>query len=81
MDRTPLHDLVDRIPESDIPTALRFLELLTANNPAFRAARSAAMDDEEVTYADEAAILRAKEDVSEGRVSTHEEVLREFALV
>lgn len=39
MSRDTLHDLVDRIPEDELPAAKRFLEYL-AVNPACRAALS-----------------------------------------
>ena len=60
MSRDTLHDLVDRIAEDELPTALRFLEYL-ATNPAYRAALSAPPDDEQVTEADAAAIARARD--------------------
>jgi hypothetical protein len=55
MSRDILHDLVDRIPEEELPAAKRFLEYL-AVSPAYRAALSAAPDDEPVTEADAAAL-------------------------
>lgn len=79
MTRDTLHDLVNRIPEEELPAATRFLEYL-AVNPAYRAALSAAPDDEQVTEGDGAAIAAAHEDVRSGRVISHEEVLREFGL-
>lgn len=79
MSRDALHDLVNRIPEEEVPAAKRFLEYL-AVSPAYRAALSAAEDDEPVTEADAAAIARAHEDVRAGRVVSHDEILREFGL-
>jgi len=79
MSRDTLHDLVDRIPEEELPAARRFLEYL-AVSPACRAALSAEPDDEPVTEADALAIARAREDVRAGRVSSQDEVLREFGL-
>ena len=58
MSRDTLHDLVDRIPEEELPTAKRFLEYL-AISPAYRAALSAPIDDEPVTEGDVAAMARA----------------------
>ena len=60
MSRDILHDLVDRIPEEELPAAKRFLEHL-AVSPAYRAVLSAAPDDEPVTESDSAAIARACE--------------------
>jgi len=79
MDRGPLHNLIERIPETEIPAAKRFLEYLVAS-PALRAAQLAPIDDEPVTAADETAIAQAKADVEAGRIATHDEVLREFGL-
>jgi hypothetical protein len=79
MSRDTLHDLVDRIPEEELPAAKRFLEYL-AVNPAYRGALSAAPDDERVTEGDAVAITRAREDVREGKVISHDEILREFGL-
>jgi hypothetical protein len=79
MSRDALHDLVDRIPEEELPAAKRFLEYL-AVSPAYRAALSAALDDEPVTEADATAIARAREDIRAGKVISHDEILREFGL-
>ena len=79
MSRDALHDLVDRIPEEELPAAKRFLEYL-AVGPAYRAALLAAVDDEPVTEGDATAIAQAREDVRTGRVIPHDEVLREFGM-
>ena len=79
MSRDTLHDLVDRIPEEELPVAQRFLEYL-AVSPAYRAALSAAPDDEPVTEADATAIARAREDIRAGKVISHDDILREFGL-
>jgi hypothetical protein len=47
MTRDTLHNLLDRIPEEELPAAQRFLEYL-AVSPAYRAALSAAPDDDPV---------------------------------
>jgi hypothetical protein len=79
MSRDTLHDLVDRIPEEELPAAERFLEYL-AVSPAYRAAFFAPPDDEPVTDADLAAIARARDEVRAGKVISHDEILREFGL-
>ncbi|MGD0498854.1 MAG: hypothetical protein ABSC23_10515 [Bryobacteraceae bacterium] len=79
MSRDTLHDLVDRIPDEELPAAKRFLEYL-AVSPAYRAALSAPADDEPVTEADIAAIARASAEVRAGKVVSHDEILREFGL-
>ena len=79
MNRESLHNLVDRIPEDEVPTARRFLEYL-ATSPAYRAVLFAPTDDEPVSASDAEAIARARSEIEQGRVITHEEVLREFGL-
>jgi hypothetical protein len=78
MSRDTLHDLVDRIPEDELPAAKRFLEYL-AVSPAYRAF-FAPPDDEPVTDADVTAIARARDEVRAGKVVSHDEILREFGL-
>jgi hypothetical protein len=79
MSRDTLHDLIDRIPEEELPAAKRLLEYL-AVSPAYRAAFSAPPDDEPVTDDDATAIARATDEVHAGKVVSHDEVLREFGL-
>ena len=79
MSRDALHDLINRIPDEELPAAKRFLEYL-AVGPAYRAALSAAPDDEPVTEADAAAMERAREEVRAGKVISHDEILREFRM-
>jgi hypothetical protein len=79
MSRDTLHDLIDRLPEEELPAAKRFLEYL-AVSPAYRAALAALPDDEPVTEADAAAIRQARDEVRAGAVASHDEVLREFGL-
>ncbi len=79
MTREALHELIDRIPDSDIVAAQRLLEHL-AGNPSYRAAMFASPDDEPVTPGDAEAIERVRRDVQAGRVVSHDDVLREFGL-
>lgn len=79
MTREALHELLDRIPDSEIIAAQRVLERL-ARDAAFRAAMSAPLDDEPVTAGDAEAIARARTDLQAGRVVSHDEVLREFGI-
>jgi len=79
MSRETLHHLVDRIPDAELAAAQRYLEYL-ASNPALRAALTAPPDDEPVSADDVEAIRRALDDVRAGRVSSHDDVLREFGL-
>lgn len=79
MTREALHELIDRIPESEIDAAQRALERL-AGDAAFRAGMSAPADDEPVTAGDAEAIARARRDLQTGRVVSHDEILREFGI-
>lgn len=79
MTRDSLHQLIDRLPETELSAAQRFLEYL-ASSPACRTALLAPVDDEPVTKGDAEAIARARADVEAGRFVSHDEVLREFGL-
>jgi hypothetical protein len=79
MTREALHELIDRIPESDIVAAQRLLEHL-ARDASFRAALSAPPEDEPVTAGDAEAIASARRDLLAGRVVSHDEILREFGI-
>jgi hypothetical protein len=79
MNRDTLHQLIDRIPEAELPAAQRFLEFL-ASSPAFRAALSASSDDEPVSEGDAAAIAKAREEIRAGKTVPHDDILREFDL-
>jgi hypothetical protein len=79
MSREALHELMDRIPESEIVAAQRVLERL-ASDAAFRAAMSAPPDDEPVTAGDAEAIAQARRDLQTGMVVSHDEILREFEI-
>jgi hypothetical protein len=79
MSREPLYELIDRIPEGELPAAKCLLEYLLVS-PAYRAALTASPDDEPVTEADAAAMERARNEVRLGKVVAHDEILREFGL-
>ncbi len=64
-DRQQLHNLVDRLPESEVPAAERYLEFLNS--------REAPVDPEMLARIDEA---RAHPPAG----IVHEDVLREFGL-
>jgi hypothetical protein len=59
--RQHIHQLVDRLPETDVPAVEKLLESLT-ELPAERAIRLAQPDDEPVTDAEEQAIREAESD-------------------
>jgi hypothetical protein len=79
MTREALHELIDRIPESEIIAVQRVLERLARDAP-FRAAMSAPPDEEPVTGGDAEAIARARRDLQAGMVVSHDEILREFGI-
>jgi len=56
-----IRELVDRLPEADVPSVEKLLQSLT-ESPAERAIRLALPDDEPVTAAEEEAIQEAESD-------------------
>ena len=79
MSRDTLDELIDRIPESELPAARRFLEYL-ASSPVYRTALLAPPDDEPVTEGDAQAIRNAFDEIHAGRTVSHDKILREFGL-
>jgi|HubBroStandDraft_4_1064222.scaffolds.fasta_scaffold733298_1 hypothetical protein len=79
MERRAIHELVDMLPDAELPAVQRVLEYF-AVSPAYRAAWSAQPDDEPVTDDDAAVIERTGKEVRAGKVVAHEDVLREFGL-
>lgn len=77
-----LHRLVDKLPESELPTARRFLRYLNdmATDPLLRTLANAPIDDEPETPEEAAAVERAKEDMAAGRVTPLEEARRRLGL-
>ena len=60
--RQHIHELVDRLPEPDVPAVEKLLESLT-ESPSERAIRLAMPDDEPVTAAEQEAIQEAETDM------------------
>jgi hypothetical protein len=54
------HDLIERLPESQIETAVRFLEFMLLD-PVSRALAVAPVEDEEIGEEEEQAVARSKE--------------------
>lgn len=75
-----LHTLVEDLPETEVHTALRFVEYLQQEtaDPVARALRDAPSTDEPLTAADLADLEAAEEDWQEGRVVSHDEARREL---
>jgi hypothetical protein len=79
MTRKALHELIDRIPESEIVAAQRVLERL-ASDAAFRQQCPRHRTMNPVTAGDAEAIARARRDLRAGMVVSHDEILREFGI-
>jgi len=80
--RGNLKRLVELLPERELETAERVLAALVALDcdPVAAAFASAPLDDEEVTREDKDALAEADQDVTEGRVLSHEGLLRSLDL-
>jgi hypothetical protein len=79
--RTKLHDLIESLPSEDVPTALRVLEALSfSSDHVPLALREVPLDDEPETEEERAAVAEARRDLEEGRVISHDEVMRKYAL-
>ena len=59
--KAALHDLVETLPDDELPTAHRFLSYLlhVSNNPVLRALLDAPVDDEPATPEAQAAVQEA----------------------
>jgi hypothetical protein len=80
-DKQHAHDLIERLEQAQIPTAVRFLEFMLLD-PVSRSMATAPVDDEPLTAEEEQALSRADDWLKErgGRGIPHEEVLAEFGL-
>ncbi len=76
--RENLRRLVELLPERDLEVVERVLEGLISleRDPVLAAFRNAPMDDEELSEEDIAALREADQAIAEGRVSSHEDVMR-----
>jgi len=71
------HELIDRLPDSEVPTAVRFLEFMLLD-PVRRALATAPPDDESVTEEDRRRFRNGQ--AQPGKRIPMEEVLAEFGL-
>lgn len=80
--REELYDLIDRIPESELPAVRSYLRYLAevATDPVLRNLLNAPLDDEPETEEERQAVQEAKEDLAAGRVVSTDEIKREFGL-
>lgn len=75
-----LHDLIDKLPDTEAESARRFLEFLIAqaDKVYIQALREMPMDDEPLTDEDLNAIREGREDIKAGRVQTISEVMQKL---
>lgn len=77
--RKELHELIDSLPESELPSVrrqlLRHLAEVT-NDPVLRTLLNAPLDDEPETEEERQAVAEAKEDLAAGRVVSQAEARR-----
>lgn len=80
-DKHHAHELIERLPASQIGTAVRFLEFMLLD-PVSRSIATAPIDDQPLTAEEEQALSRADDWLKErdGRGIPHEEILAEFGL-
>jgi len=76
--REELYDLIDRIPESELPAVRSYLRYLAevATDPVLRTLLNVPLDDEPEAEEERKAVKEAKEDLAAGRVVSHEEARR-----
>ena len=73
--KSDLHQLVDALPECNLPAAARALAALREEDPLLVALRNAPLDDEPLTDEDIAAIGEGLEDIKQGRTIPWDEYL------
>ncbi|MGA3258419.1 MAG: hypothetical protein ABSE35_06035 [Bryobacteraceae bacterium] len=80
-DKHHAHELIERLPASQLDAAVRFLEFMLLD-PVSRSIATAPVDDEPLTAEEEQALARADAWLNErgGRGIPHEEILAEFGL-
>lgn len=81
--REELHELIERLPDSELPGVRRqLLERLAeaTNDPVLRAFMGAPLDDEPESEEERQAVAKAKEDLGAGRVVSDEDLRRELGL-
>jgi hypothetical protein len=74
-----LHDLIERLPDDEIPTVYRLLAGLLAD-PLWLVNFTAPEDDEPYTAEQRVHDAEAQADIDSGAGIPHEDILREFGL-
>ena len=79
--RQEIKDLIDGLPDLELHAVKRFIQYIRdMNDPVFRILAEAPWDDEPVSQEDLRAIAEANKDIAAGRVTSHEDLMREFGL-
>jgi hypothetical protein len=79
--RERIHQLVDELPDRELPAVERFLEERRAgDDPVLRALANAPEDDEELTPEEEAAIQEGLDAIERGEVVSSAELRRSLGL-
>ncbi|MHB0875934.1 MAG: hypothetical protein ACYC5O_07815 [Anaerolineae bacterium] len=80
-DRQRLRRLVELVPDEDVPTLLRIVDALAAEDPVLAAIENAPLDDEgELSDETVARLAEADRAIAEGRVISDEELRRRLEL-
>lgn len=79
LDKQHAHELIERLEDSQVVTAVRFLEFMILD-PVARSLATAPIDDEPLTEEEERALNDSKEWFQHNRGIPHEEILAEFGL-
>jgi predicted transcriptional regulator len=79
--REAIHQLVDRLPDSELLAAKRALERLAGRPSLAEFLANAPIEDEPISPQEAAATREGWADVAAGRVSSDEEIDREFGQV
>lgn len=76
--RDTLHQLVDTLPERELPEAERLLKALSEQDPMLRPLLAAPWDDEPTTPEEDAGAAIARREITRGDFLTAEEAKREL---
>ena len=79
LDKQHAHELIDRLEDSQVVTAVRFLEFMMLD-PVTRSLATAPIDDEPLSEEEEQALSASKEWFRHNQGIPHEEILAEFGL-
>jgi len=78
-EKQQLHELVDRLPNDQLSSALKYLNFLCAD-PVLLSLLNAPADDEPYTDEQRKRDDEAEASIARGEGVSHEEILREFGL-